>query len=48
LLSVRGEDLTLSPIGLLGAMILPGLFGAFPLARLSVDNDGWRFWHWRG
>jgi hypothetical protein len=29
------------------AVILPGLFGAFALARWSLDHGGWLFWRWR-
>ena len=29
------------------ALILPGLFGAFFMARESLRQPGWRFWQWR-
>ena len=32
---------------ILGSLILPGLFGAFFLARESLWQPGWRFWQWR-
>ncbi len=32
---------------LLGTLILPGLFGAFFMARESLRQPGWWFWRWR-
>jgi hypothetical protein len=50
LFAIRAEHYPFPPDFLIAvpvALILPGLFGAFPLARWSLDHDGWLFGRWR-